>query len=51
MRGVILVEGPTDRLVIELVEKHLKNKNKEAGIDDNEWSIIEMGSKVDLRIS
>jgi predicted ATP-dependent endonuclease of OLD family len=44
-----LVEGTTDRFVLEQVEKYLKGKNEEAGIESNEWSIIEMGGKDRLK--
>jgi len=47
-RGVIFVEGLSDKIVVEQVDRYLSNKNKGANIDENEWSIIDIGGKKSL---
>lgn len=47
-RGVILVEGPSDKIVIEKLDRHLSLNNNGANIEDNEWTIIAMGGKDNL---
>ena len=47
-RGVILVEGPSDKIVIEQVDRFLSEKEKGANIDENEWQILDVGGKKSL---
>ncbi len=47
-RGVVLVEGPSDKIVIEQVDRFLSAKEKGANIDENEWSILDIGGKKSL---
>jgi ABC-type lipoprotein export system ATPase subunit len=46
--GVILVEGPSDKIVVEQVDKFLSAKQKDTDIDESEWPIVEMGGKDNL---
>lgn len=43
--GVILVEGPSDKVVIEKIDSYLSVKNSGAHIEDNEWSVLDVGGK------
>ena len=45
-KGIILVEGPSDKVVIEKID-HFMSENDGAGakIEENEWSIIDVGGK------
>lgn len=44
-KGVLLVEGPSDRLVIEMVDNYLAKLGKSADLSSKEWSIVEVGGK------
>jgi hypothetical protein len=44
-RGVVLVEGPSDRLVVEKVDNYLAELGKSADLSSKEWSIVEVGGK------
>jgi AAA15 family ATPase/GTPase len=45
-KGVIFVEGPTDKYVVERIDDFLVSKGKRtADIEGNEWSVIEVGGK------
>ena len=47
--GVILVEGPSDKIVIEKLDRQLAlSERNGANIEENEWNLIEMGSKNNL---
>jgi predicted ATPase len=46
--GAVLVEGPSDRIVIEKVDRHLSLNGKGANIEGNEWTVIDIGSKDNL---
>ncbi|MCW4005915.1 MAG: AAA family ATPase [Candidatus Bathyarchaeota archaeon] len=47
-QGVIFVEGVSDKIVVEQVDRHLSAKGKGANIDENEWPIISMNTKHNL---
>lgn len=47
-RGVIFVEGPSDKIVVEHVDRYLSAKNEGAEIDENEWSVMDIGGKNSL---
>ncbi len=47
-QGVILVEGPSDKIVVEQIDRFLSEKGKGANLDENEWSIIDMNTKSNL---
>lgn len=47
-RGVIFVEGSSDKIVIEHVDRYLSAKNEGAEIDENEWSVLDVGGKKSL---
>ena len=47
-QGVILVEGPSDKLVVEQVDKFVSTKQKEANIDESEWPVLNIGGKNSL---
>jgi predicted ATP-dependent endonuclease of OLD family len=42
-RGVIFVEGPSDKIVVEQVDRHLSAKGKGAYIEEREWPVIDIG--------
>lgn len=47
-KGVVLVEGPSDRLVIEQVERFYSSKNKGADLHQNDWYVLDMDGKHSL---
>ena len=47
-RGVVLVEGPSDKIVVEHVDRFLSKKEKGANLDENEWAILDIGGKESL---
>lgn len=47
-RGVIFVEGPSDKIVVEQIDRYLSTKKKGANIDESEWSVIDVGGKKSL---
>jgi len=47
-QGVILVEGLSDKLVIEQVDKYLSDKGKGANINEKEWVVLDIGGKTNL---
>jgi len=47
-RGVIFVEGLSDKIAVEQIDRYLSTKNEGANIDENEWSIIDIGGKNSL---
>jgi len=47
-RGVIFVDGPSDKIVVEHVDRYLSVKNEGAELDENEWSVIDIGGKRSL---
>lgn len=47
-RGVILVEGSSDKIVVEQIDRYLSAKEKGANIDESEWPIIDIGGKESL---
>lgn len=49
-KGLILVEGPSDKIVIEKLNKHLSENDKGPKLDENEWSIIDMDGKDNLHL-
>jgi predicted ATP-dependent endonuclease of OLD family len=49
-RGVIFVEGPSDKIVVEQTDRYLSMKNEGANIDESEWSVISIGSKDNLQL-
>lgn len=48
-RGVIFVEGPSEKTVIQLTDRYLSLKGNGAEIEDREWTIIDIGGKKSLR--
>ncbi len=49
-RGLILTEGPSDKIVIEKLDKYLSEKKKGPKLDENEWSIIDINGKDNLHL-
>jgi len=49
-KGVLLVEGTSDRLVIEQVDRFYSSKNKGANLHQNDWYVLEIGGKDSLSI-
>lgn len=47
-KGVILVEGPSDKIVIEKIDKHLSINGKGANLEDEDWLVIDIGGKNSL---
>lgn len=47
-QGVIFVEGPSDKIVVEQIDRHLSANGKGADVDESEWPIINMGNKHNL---
>jgi len=47
-RGIIFVEGPSDKIVVEQIDRYLSTKNEGPHIDENEWSVIVIGGKKSL---
>lgn len=47
-RGVIFVEGLSDKIVIEQIDRYLSKKKKGANIDESEWPVIDIGGKKSL---
>lgn len=47
-RGVILVEGIKDKIALELLDTYLSRKGQGVGIEEAEWSVIDMGGKGSL---
>lgn len=44
--GVVFVEGPSDRMVLEKTDRHMTdNKLKGPNIEENEWMILDVGGK------
>jgi predicted ATPase len=48
-KGIIFVEGPSDKIVIEKTDAALSLQEKGPKISENEWNVIAIGSKYDLR--
>jgi|GEM_PF-3955521 len=48
-RGIVFVEGPSDRFVIQEVDRLLSLEGKGADMSNNEWAIIELDSKNSIR--
>lgn len=44
-RGVVLVEGPSDKIVVEKTDAYAARTGKSADIVSKEWSVIVAGSK------
>jgi hypothetical protein len=49
-KGVVLVEGPSDKLVVEKVDNYLAGLGKSADLSAKEWSIVDVGGKNSLPI-
>ena len=47
-QGVVFVEGLSDKLVVEQIDRFLSAKEKGANLDENEWPIIDVGGKESL---
>lgn len=47
-RGVVLVEGISDRIVIEKVDEFLSLTDRSCNLAANEWSVIDVGGKNSL---
>lgn len=48
-KGVILVEGPSDKLVIEKLDQKLSEINSGPRLDENEWTVVDIGGKEHLQ--
>jgi energy-coupling factor transporter ATP-binding protein EcfA2 len=48
-RGVIFVEGLSDKIVVEQIDRYLSTKKKGANIDESEWPVIDIGGKESLQ--
>lgn len=49
-RGVVLVEGPSDKVVIDSLDGYLSEKGKGASMQDREIAVISVGGKKSMRI-
>ncbi|MEM3489264.1 MAG: AAA family ATPase [Nitrososphaerota archaeon] len=49
-KGIILVEGYTDKMVVERIDRVLSEKNQREGIVEKDWSVVQMDSKDNLDI-
>ena len=49
-RGVVFVEGPSDKIVIEETDRHLSAKGIGADLEGEEWGVIYLDGKSSLRI-
>lgn len=49
-KGVVFVEGLSDKIVIEKIIKHISEKKKINSLEDLDWSIIEIGGKRSLAL-
>jgi len=47
-RGVIFVDGLSDKIVVEQIDKYLSTKDEGANIDESEWSVVDIGGKKSL---
>ncbi len=47
-RGAIFVEGPSDKAIIEKLDKQLSLREQGANIETNEWAVIPIGRKHSL---
>ena len=47
-KGAIFVEGPSDKAIIEQLDKHLSLRKQGANIETNEWAVIPIGRKHSL---
>jgi energy-coupling factor transporter ATP-binding protein EcfA2 len=47
-RGVILVEGLSDKITVEQIDRFLSAKEKGANLDENEWSVLDIDGKPNL---
>ncbi len=47
-RGVILVEGIKDKIALELLDSYLSREGQGVGLEEAEWSVIDMGGKGSL---
>jgi hypothetical protein len=45
-QGVVMVEGPSDKVVLEKIDRHLSlNEKSGPNLEEREWSILEIGGK------
>ncbi|MEM4066895.1 MAG: TOPRIM nucleotidyl transferase/hydrolase domain-containing protein [Candidatus Micrarchaeaceae archaeon] len=44
-RGVVLVEGPSDKIVLEKLDEYLARSGDSADLSSKEWSVVEVGGK------
>jgi hypothetical protein len=44
-RGVVLVEGPSDKIVVEKVDQALSLSNKSCDLQKKEWGVVDIGGK------
>ena len=47
-KGVIFVEGLSDKIVVEQIDRHFSMKNEGPRIDESEWSVMNIGGKKSL---
>ena len=47
-RGAIFVEGPSDKAIIEKLDKRLSLREQGANVEANEWAVIPIGVKQNL---
>lgn len=47
-KGVVLVEGLSDKIVVEKIDKYLSKNGSGADLEKKDWSIIEIGGKYSL---
>lgn len=48
-KGVVLVEGPSDKLVLERLDQKLSETYSGPKLDENEWTVMDMGGKKHLQ--
>lgn len=47
-KGAILVEGISDKIVVEKIDKYLSNNGKGANLEVEDWLVIDIGGKYSL---
>lgn len=48
-KGVILVEGTSDKIVLERLDQKLSQEDSGPKLDENEWTVVDIGGKEHLQ--
>ena len=51
-RGIVMVEGPSDKIVLEKIDQYFADNNMDEGpsIGENEWFVLDVGGKKSLLV-